>query len=52
MLSSTGTGGVSLALNGRTGRRVGCVLDRTGTSLESFDVEGEADDEVEEADGD
>ncbi|KAJ3508934.1 hypothetical protein NLJ89_g5481 [Agrocybe chaxingu] len=45
-LSSCKDGGVSLALNGRTGRRVACVLDSTGTALESFDVEGEGDMEV------
>jgi anaphase-promoting complex subunit 4 len=49
MLSSSGRGGVTVALNGRVGRRVGCVLDSTGTRLESFDLEGEAE---EDADGD
>ncbi|RDB29551.1 Anaphase-promoting complex subunit 4 [Hypsizygus marmoreus] len=37
-------GEVSLALNGRPGRRVACVLDSKGITLESFDVEGDADD--------
>ncbi|KAG6842196.1 hypothetical protein C0991_000166 [Blastosporella zonata] len=37
------TGGVSLALNGRQGRRVACVLDSKGM-LESFDMEGDEDD--------
>ncbi|KAG6911951.1 hypothetical protein DXG01_000199 [Tephrocybe rancida] len=37
------TGGVSLALNGRQGRRVACVLDSKGR-LESFDMEGDDDD--------
>lgn len=34
----------SMALNGRVGRRVACVLDSTGTSMESFDLEGEVED--------
>jgi anaphase-promoting complex subunit 4 len=33
-----------MAVNGRVGRRVACVLDNTGTSMESFDMEGEAED--------
>jgi anaphase-promoting complex subunit 4 len=32
-------GPVSLALNGRVGRRVACVLDSRGTTMESFDLE-------------
>ncbi|KAG6902868.1 hypothetical protein C0995_010037 [Termitomyces sp. Mi166 len=40
------TGRVSLALNGRLGRRVACVLDGKGT-LESFDMEGNDDEEAE-----
>ena len=48
-LSNCQNGGISLALNGRAGRRVACVLDGAGTSLESFDLEGEGDD-VEDAD--
>jgi len=40
------SGEVSLALNGRTGRRVACVLDRKEAVLEVLDIEGEADDEV------
>ncbi|KAG5722502.1 ATP-dependent RNA helicase DRS1 [Termitomyces sp. T112] len=40
------TGHVSLALNGRLGRRVACVLDSKGT-LESFDMEGDEDEETE-----
>lgn len=43
MLSSWGVG---VALNGRVGRRVGCVLDRTGTRLETFDLEGEAEEDA------
>jgi len=41
------SGAVSLAVNGRVGRRVACVLDNKGTMLETFDLEG---DEVEEGD--
>ncbi len=52
VLASSQRGAVSLALNGRAGRRVACVLDSTGTSLESFDLEGEADDEAVEDAGD
>lgn len=37
-------GGVSLALNGRAGRRVACVLDGTGVELEVIDMEAEAED--------
>ncbi|KAJ4484101.1 anaphase-promoting complex, cyclosome, subunit 4-domain-containing protein [Lentinula lateritia] len=41
------SGAVSLAVNGRVGRRVACVLDSKGTTLETFDLEG---DEGEEGD--
>ncbi|KAF8078603.1 anaphase-promoting complex, cyclosome, subunit 4-domain-containing protein [Lyophyllum atratum] len=40
-LTGCKVGDVSLALNGRQGRRVACVLDSKGTMLESFDVEGD-----------
>ena len=40
------TGRVSLALNGRLGQRVACVLDSKGT-LESFDMEGDEEEETE-----
>ncbi|KAF8203639.1 anaphase-promoting complex, cyclosome, subunit 4-domain-containing protein [Pholiota molesta] len=43
-LAGCKNGGVSLALNGRVGRRVACVLDGAGTMLESFDLEGDAED--------
>ncbi|KAL6309999.1 anaphase-promoting complex, cyclosome, subunit 4-domain-containing protein [Sparassis latifolia] len=36
-------GKVTLAVNGRVGRRVACVLDEAGMSLEIFDMEGEED---------
>ncbi|KAF7320323.1 DEAD-domain-containing protein [Mycena kentingensis (nom. inval.)] len=35
------SGTVSLALNGRVGRRVACVLDGAGSNLETVDIEGE-----------
>ncbi|KAF5355856.1 hypothetical protein D9756_003780 [Leucocoprinus leucothites] len=34
----------SMAVNGRVGRRVACVLDSSGTAMESFDLEGEVED--------
>ncbi|PFH54494.1 hypothetical protein AMATHDRAFT_134140 [Amanita thiersii Skay4041] len=37
------TGRVYLAVNGRVGRRVACVLDGKGTTVETFDMEGEGD---------
>ena len=36
---------VSLALNGRMGRRVACVLDYKEGVLEVLDIEGETDEE-------
>ncbi|KAF8807426.1 hypothetical protein BYT27DRAFT_7099450 [Phlegmacium glaucopus] len=50
VLSSCKEGGNSVALNGRKGRRVGCVLDSSGTMLESIDLEGDGED-MEVADG-
>jgi len=38
------TGRVFLAVNGRIGRRVACVLDEKGTTVETFDLEGDAED--------
>lgn len=38
---------VSMAVNGRVGRRVACVLDGWGTSMEVFDMDSQ-DDEMEE----
>ncbi|KAJ7092748.1 anaphase-promoting complex, cyclosome, subunit 4-domain-containing protein [Mycena epipterygia] len=46
-LAYGGSGPVSLALNGRVGRRVACVLDGQGTNMETLDLEGDA-----EQDGD
>ena len=43
-------GSVSLAVNGRAGRRVACVLDGGGMELEMFDMEGDGEDEDGEAD--
>lgn len=40
-------GKVTLAVNGRVGRRVACVLDDSGLALEILDMEGE-EDEAEE----
>jgi len=34
-----GAGEIGLAVNGRTGRRVGCVLDSAGTFLSCIDLE-------------
>ncbi|KAH9985379.1 anaphase-promoting complex, cyclosome, subunit 4-domain-containing protein [Russula compacta] len=46
------SGEVSLAINGRTGRRVACILDCREAVLEILDIEGEADDEeVRDEDG-
>ena len=50
MLTSCKEGRISVAVNGRKGRRVGCVLDSTGTMVESIDLEGEGED-MEVADG-
>ncbi|KAF7306941.1 DEAD-domain-containing protein [Mycena indigotica] len=45
-----GAGAVSLALNGRVGRRVACLLDGAGTNMEMLDLETDQveEDEVEE----
>lgn len=45
MLAGCIGGEVSLALNGRIGRRVACVLDHKEGVLEALDIEGETDDE-------
>lgn len=37
-----------LCVNGRVGRRVACVLDDVGLSLEILDMEGEGDEEEDE----
>ena len=41
------TGGVTLAVNGRAGRRVSCVLDEAGLTLEVLDMEADEDEDVE-----
>lgn len=41
-------GSVTLAANGRVGRRVACVLDGGGLGLEVLDMEGEEEEEEEE----
>ena len=42
-----------MAVNGRAGRRVSCVLDEAGLTLEVLDMEAEEDEDVEleEAEG-
>ena len=42
-------GTVTLAVNGRVGRRVACVLDAAGLGLEVVDMAGEEDEEAVEA---
>ena len=42
------SGEISLALNGRIGRRVACVLDHKEGVLEVLDIEGETDEEWDE----
>lgn len=45
-------GGVTLAVNGRAGRRVSCVLDGTGLAVEVLDMAGEEEErELEEEAG-
>ena len=39
---------MTLAVNGRAGRRVACVLDDAGVTLEIMDVEPPEEDEAEE----
>ena len=49
-LNGCGAGGVTLAVNGRTGRRVACVRDEAGLRLEVLDMEGEEEEvDLEEA---
>jgi hypothetical protein len=43
-LVGCGKGEVNVALNGRVGRRVACLLDKKGTLLECFDMEGDGED--------
>lgn len=42
-------GDVSLAVNGRTGRRVACVLDNKESTVEILDMEGNSSGEISEA---
>ena len=54
-LTGCAVGGVTLAVNGRIGRRVSCVLDEAGLNLEVLDMEGEEEEEdleLEEAEED
>lgn len=41
VVRQSGGGRARVAVNGRTGRGVGCVVDDTGTEMECFDLEGE-----------
>lgn len=43
------TGPVSLAVNGRVGRRVACVLDNRRTTMQSLDLEGDGEDTEDDA---
>ena len=36
---------MSLSVNGRSGRRIACVLDGAGNELEMLDMEGEEEEE-------
>jgi anaphase-promoting complex subunit 4 len=47
-LAYGGSGPVYLALNGRVGRRVACVLDGQGTNMETLDLEGDGEQEGDE----
>ncbi|KAJ6575135.1 anaphase-promoting complex, cyclosome, subunit 4-domain-containing protein [Mycena capillaripes] len=47
-LAYGGSGPVSVALNGRVGRRVACVLDGQGTNMETLDLEGDGEQEGDE----
>jgi len=40
---------VSLAVNGRVGRRVACVLDNRRTTMQSLDLEGDGEDTEDDA---
>lgn len=43
---------MSLAVNGRVGRKVACVLDEAGVWFEVIDLAGEGDEEPEEEEED
>lgn len=43
---------MSLAVNGRAGRRVACVLDDKGTTMEALDLEGDGEDMEAEGEAD
>jgi anaphase-promoting complex subunit 4 len=43
---------VFLAVNGRVGRRVACILDEVGSTMEALDLEGEGEDIEGEEDAD
>jgi len=48
VLSGFKEGKVTLAVNGRVGRRVACVLDSAGQALEILDMEGEGEEDESE----
>lgn len=47
-LTACRDGSVSLAVNGRAGRRVVCILDGDGTTMDILDMEGDEDMEGED----
>jgi anaphase-promoting complex subunit 4 len=47
-LTACRDGSVSLAVNGRVGRRVVCILDGEGTTVDILDMEGDEDMEAED----
>jgi len=50
-LAACEDGDVCLAVNGRLGRRVACILDSQGPVLQVLDLEGSDPDEAEDAAG-
>jgi anaphase-promoting complex subunit 4 len=49
-LTACRDGSVSLAVNGRVGRRVVCILDGVGTTMDILDMEGDEDEDESEMD--
>ncbi|OBZ78996.1 Anaphase-promoting complex subunit 4 [Grifola frondosa] len=50
-LTGCSEGKVTLAVNGRAGRRVSCILDDSGLTMEILDMEGEEEEEEEVEEG-
>jgi anaphase-promoting complex subunit 4 len=48
-LSAVEGGDISLAVNGRAGRRTVCVLDKKGSTFESLDMEADHDETMNES---